>query len=73
MHSMDGVVTIVQEGRFQLLDDQGVSHHFLLHYGAAIEPEQLPPLLSRRVRISFVSAPDIIGHAAKRIVLLGQH
>ena len=27
MLSMTGLVTIVQEGRFQLLDDDGVSHH----------------------------------------------
>ena len=29
---MEGVVTIVQESRFQLLDDEGVAHHFVLAY-----------------------------------------
>ena len=57
-----GVVTIVQEGRFQLLDDDGVSHQFLLgiQRGAA-EPEQLPDLLQqRRSRVAYSNAcqPD---------------
>ena len=30
MKTMEGVVTIVQESRFQLTDDQGASHLFIL-------------------------------------------
>ena len=51
MQRLDGVITIVQESRFQLVDDEGVAHHFLLGHRAAIEPEQLPPLLERRIRV----------------------
>ena len=29
---MEGVVTLVQEGRLQLTDDRGVSHLFILGY-----------------------------------------
>lgn len=70
MPSMQGVVTIVQEGRFQLLDADGVAHHFLLGHSAALEPEQLPSLLMRRVRVSYSDPPDIIGHRAHKIILL---
>jgi hypothetical protein len=70
MQQLDGVVTIVQESRFQLLDDDGVSHQFLLGYGAAVEPEQLPSLLERRVRVGYTDAKELIGHRAARIVLL---
>jgi hypothetical protein len=69
MLSMTGVVTIVQEGRFQLLDDDGVAHHFLLKWSAASEPEQLPDLLNQRVRVSYTSSDDLIGHAALGILL----
>lgn len=70
MQRLDGVVTIVQESRFQLLDDQGVSHHFLLGYSAAIEPEQLPSLLERRVRVVYTDPGNLIGHRAHRLALL---
>ena len=39
--TMCGVVTIVQEGRFQMTDDAGVSHLFILAHTAAAEPQQL--------------------------------
>jgi hypothetical protein len=67
---MDGVVTIIQESRFQLLDDAGVGHHFVLAYDAALEPEQLPSLLMRRVRVRYSEPRGIIGHAAHSIELL---
>lgn len=72
MYSVQGVVTIVQEGRFQLLDDDGVGHLFLLGHSAAAEPEQLGALQrsQARVRVSYQSAPDLIGHVANKIVLL---
>jgi len=70
MLSMTGVVTIVQEGRFQLLDDDGVSHQFLLKYSAAPDPEQLPALLQQRIRVSYSNPTNLIGHAAHKIVLL---
>jgi hypothetical protein len=71
---MEGVVTIVQEGRFQLLDDQGVSHLFLLDSKAAAEPDQLPPLQHRqtRVRVCFKPRDDMIGHGVRQIMILDQ-
>lgn len=70
---MEGVVTIIQESRFQLLDDDGVAHHFVLAHNAALEPEQLRSLMMRRVRVIFSDPKGIIGHAASRIDLLGDH
>lgn len=72
MQSIQGIVTIVQEGRFQVVDADGVGHHFLLSHNAAVEPEQLPPLQREQalVRVSFKPAADVIGHVAERIDLL---
>ena len=52
MLSMTGVVTIVQEGRFQLLDDDGVSHHFLLEVERSARPRAAPrPAEPARLRV----------------------
>ena len=61
---MDGVVTLVQEGRFQLTDDGGVSHLFILSPWAAAETEQLAPLQRRqaRVRVTYKPARNAIGN-----------
>lgn len=69
MPSMQGIVTIVQEGRFELRDDAGVSHTFLLSYKAAAEPEQLPPLQrdQARIRVEYQPAREIIGMLAHSI------
>ncbi len=71
MQSIQGIVTIVQEGRFQLIDRKGVAHHFLLSHRAALEPEQLAALqrAQSHVRVWFTAAPGVIGHAAERIAL----
>ena len=68
---MDGVVTVVQESRFQLTDDAGVSHLFLLSQGAAAEPDQLPPLQRRqsRVRVEYEPAPHLIADVVHAIAL----
>jgi len=72
MQSIQGIVTIVQEGRFQLVDENGVGHHFLLSRRASLEPEQLPGLQRDQalVRVWFERAPGLIGHVAARIDLL---
>ncbi len=72
MRSMEGVVTIVQEGRFQLLDDDGVAHHFLLDHSAASEPQQLASLLNKRARVSYTNRGDVIGHVARKILMPDQ-
>ena len=71
MQTIEGVVTIVQESRFQLMDADGVYHHFLLSHGAAIDPADLPPLQARqaRVRVGFGKASNMIARTARRIEL----
>ena len=71
MQSMVGTVVIAQEERFQLLDRDGVGHLFLLCHGSAVEPDQLPALLHRPVRVFYRDgANSIIGRTAIRIDLL---
>ncbi len=69
---MEGTITIVQEGRFQLSDPRGVSHQFVLGRAALAETEQLRPLQSRqaRVRVKYTDASGLISLIAHRIELL---
>jgi hypothetical protein len=70
---MRGVITIVQEGRFQLTDLAGVSHLFILGHAAAVETSQLAPLARQqaRVEVRYQPARNIIGHIATAITCLG--
>lgn len=71
MGSMVGTLLIAQEGRFQLLDRDGVGHMFLLGYDSAVEPDQLPALLHRPVCVRYrQAARDIVGRTAVSIELL---
>ena len=72
MQSVQGIVTIVQEGRFQLLDDSGVAHHFLLSHRAAAGTGAIARTAAGpgSVRVWYQRAPDLIGHVAARIDLL---
>ncbi len=69
--TMEGVVTIVQEGRLQLTDDHGVSHLFILGHNAPPETEQLGPLQRRqaRVRVTYRPAQNLIGNVLSSIEL----
>jgi hypothetical protein len=71
--TMEGVVTIVQEGRFQLTDLKGVAHLFLLAPNAAAETAQLRPLAQRqaRVRVRYHQAENLIGNVATAISVVG--
>ena len=71
MEVVEGVVTLAQESRFQLSDDEGVSHLFLLSYSASAEPSDLVGLQKRqnRVRVSFGEAPGLLARVAHRIEL----
>ena len=69
--TMDGVVTIVQESRFQVTDDAGVSHLFTLSPYAAAETDQLPALRHHRVRVRYTPARNIIGNTASAVMRLG--
>ncbi|MGC1302317.1 MAG: hypothetical protein WA840_08075 [Caulobacteraceae bacterium] len=72
MAEIEGVVTIVQEGRFQLTDMGGVAHNFLLSRFALAETDQLPALQNRqaRVRVKYSKAGNLIAYIAHRIDLL---
>ena len=72
MKSIDGVVTLVQESRFQLTDDRGVSHLFLLDRNSLAEPDQLEPLARRqtRIRVRYGDAADVIGFVAHGLATL---
>ena len=69
---MTGTVVVVQEGRLQLTDDQGVSHLFILKPSSGVEPQQLYPLQARqaRVRIAYCEPRHVIGLLAERIDVL---
>ncbi len=69
MDVMEGVVTMAQESRFQLTDDRGVSHLFILSHSAAAEPDQLAPLSRQqaRVRVHYTTPENVIGLLAHAI------
>ena len=72
MRSIEGLIIINQEGRFQLVDDAGVAHLFLLSHAAAADPEELAPLQRKqaRVRVKYRPAEGLIANIAERLVLL---
>ena len=71
MATMTGVVTIVQEGRFQLTDGEGVSHLFVLSPLASTETGQLRPLMHRqaKVRVKYREGKKIVGFLAQSVDL----
>jgi hypothetical protein len=68
---MAGIVTIVQESRFQMTDTDGVSHLFILSPMAALEPAQLRALQRQqaKVRVSYTAAANVIGNTVTAISL----
>ena len=69
MAEMTGVVTIVQEGRFQLTDDLGRAHLFVLSPHSATETSQLRPLSAQqsRVRVRYEDDATVIAMRAKAV------
>lgn len=69
MQMMEGVVTLVQESRFQLTDDRGASHLFILGHDSLAEPDQLQPLqrYQSRVRVHYTQPSNIIGFVAHSV------
>jgi hypothetical protein len=66
MQSAEGVITLVQEGRFELVTDRGRVMHFILAHDASLEPQDLPPLQrdQRRVRVDYTEPTRLIAHVA---------
>ena len=69
MNTVEGVITIVQEGRFQMTDHAGISRLFVLSPFAAMETEQLVPLGRNQVpvRVTYRHGDNAIAHVATRI------
>ncbi len=66
---IEGVVTIVQESRFQLTDDAGIGHLFTVGHACGTEPGQLARLQRHqsRIRVKYKPAPNTIGNIALSI------
>jgi hypothetical protein len=67
---MEGVLLLVQEGRFMLETKQGNSHLFILSHSAACEPQQLQAANRKTVRVTGSAAADLIGYVAHTVELL---
>jgi hypothetical protein len=65
----EGVITLVQEGRFALVTDRGRVMHFLLEHDASLEPQDLPFLTrdQRRFRVDFTEPSRLVAHVAHRL------
>ena len=71
MPQLTGRVLIVQEGRFQVIDDEGAGHLFILSPHAALETTQLRPLAKAqaRVTVTYRDAALVVGLMAERVEL----
>jgi hypothetical protein len=69
--TVDGVVTLVQERRFQLVDDSGVAHLFLIAAEAPFDATQLESCAqsARRVRVTSRPADGLIARLAISVSL----
>lgn len=72
MPSATGTVLLVQEGRFRLLTEDGRGMMFVLAYDAPMEPQDLPSLTGRRVRVDYKDAPKLIAGVARDLALLDE-
>lgn len=71
MHSVTGVIDVVQEGRFRLALPDGRSVLFVLFHGAALDPQDLPGLAEDglSVTVHFENGPHLdarIAHVLTR-------
>lgn len=67
--TVTGVITLVQESRFKLVDTHGRSKLFTLGHGAAIDPEDLGPILhsGHPVTITFEATKGLIAGTVSEI------
>jgi hypothetical protein len=72
MQTRIGRVSLVQESRFQLVEDDGRSTLFVLSHAAAIEPQDLPALQrdSSRIAVRCDAAPGKVAQVAHAIRIL---
>lgn len=70
MPTTTGTILVVQESRFRLLTEDGRGLVFLLAHDAPLEPQHLPPLAHRRVRVDYDPSPTLIAGIARDVQLL---
>jgi hypothetical protein len=70
MHTRHGVITLVQEHRFHLVDDDGAHKLFILSHDAPLEWQDLERLekSASHVRVSYEDAPGMIAATAHDVV-----
>jgi hypothetical protein len=66
---VQGKLTLVQEQRFQLVDDAGVSHLFILASDVSLKPADLRAILESQqpVRVEYEDAASLIARIATAI------
>jgi hypothetical protein len=69
MKSVEGIITLAQEGRFELVTEGGRVMQFVLAHNARIEPQDLPSLRRQgwHLRVEYTEPTHIIGHVAHRL------
>ena len=74
MKSAEGVITLAQEGRFELVTDTGRVMQFVLAHDAAIEPQDLPSLQRGQltVEVDYTELSRIIGCLAHTLRTAGK-
>jgi hypothetical protein len=71
MKTVCGVITLVEEGRFQLANEDGVRHLYILAADAPLEARDLEPLQrsGQSVRVRYSDAPNLIARVAQELVI----
>jgi len=64
-----GTITVLQEERFQLACDDGVTRHFVLAHDAPLESDELARLKREAaiVEVEYDEASGLVAHAAHRV------
>jgi len=72
MEWLTGVITVVQEGRFRVVGDDGVPRQFVLSHRAPLEPQDLPPLqrAQAHVRVAYAPSRSLIAGVAHDLTVL---
>jgi hypothetical protein len=70
---VQGKLTLVQEQRFQLIDDGGVAHLFIAAPDVSLKPADLRRILrsQQRVRVQYKESPALIARIATAIDTAG--
>ena len=70
--TVDGIITFVQEGRFQLARSHGLKELFLLGHRARQSGTDLQRLAHERlpVRVKYSKAPGLIAETAEDVAIV---